>query len=468
MKRFAATFCFIAALFVTATLATTAPTQQSKKKEPPKSLTINDKLEKQVDLVFAKVELRDVLDKLGKLHELKFVLDPNVEQQGRPKLSIDVEMKKVKLGTGLRILLGEHFLAFAVIGGVVHVDEPRQLLEKRLQQRIDVKCRNAPLEKVVKDLARLHGVNVVFDPRARQSKAVKTPVTLNIASVPFADAIAEVCAVGALKTELWHERVAHRLDRDDQDQCALFVTPKGEGDAGLRFQASRLLVPIPEIDKGDILLPLLMEQLSKAIRLPEAINGRDKQVDIHLNLRAFKDATEDKFDFEQQVIQFHSQLRQISLATVLETICAQLNAGYLVRKNRIEILPLPALRKELKCPDALESDLRRLVVRFYEGATIREALEDLADGQGRTVLLSGLVDKEVQKVVNVRLVNVPFDAAVETVANMADLRLVRKANVLLVTNKEQAETLNAEHEQKFKADQEAAEKEKRKEEEKSR
>ena len=78
----------------------------------------------------------------------------------------------------------------------------------------------------------------------------------------------------------------------------------------------------------------------------------------------------------------------------------------------------------------------------------------------RTVLRSPSAEKELEKVVTARLLNVPFEIAVETLADLADLKAVRKANVLLVTTKKQATALNAEHEKRLKTERESFEKEK--------
>jgi hypothetical protein len=46
------------------------------------------------------------------------------------------------------------------------------------------------------------------------------------------------------------------------------------------------------------------------------------------------------------------------------------------------------------------------------------------------------------------LINVPSETAVQTLADMADLKLVRRPNVLFVTTKEQAAALNSENEKR--------------------
>jgi hypothetical protein len=231
-------------------------------------------------------------------------------------------------------------------------------------------------------------------------------------------------------------------------------------DKRTRYVAEMLVTPIKELDKGDVLMPLLLDSISSFLVHP---NDRDKRVPICVDTEAFRIATGGQFDIERQPIRFSSKLNDETLATILEIICSQLDAGYVVRKGHIEIVPVPVLRKELNYPFGRDSDFRRLVVRFYDEMTVRKALTDLADKYSRTVLLAPAADKELEKVITARLLNVPFETAVETLADLADLKVVRKANVLLVTTKEQAALLNAEHEKRLQVERDAFAKEKEQE-----
>ncbi len=113
-----------------------------------------------------------------------------------------------------------------------------------------------------------------------------------------------------------------------------------------------------------------------------------------------------------------------------------------VRKDFIEIVPVAAPHRALFGPG---NDCRRLMAHHFEAMTLRQALKQLGAASGRKVSVSPLAQQELETMVTARLVNVSFEAAVATLAQMADLRVVRRGDGLLVTTREQAELL---HEQK--------------------
>jgi hypothetical protein len=71
------------------------------------------------------------------------------------------------------------------------------------------------------------------------------------------------------------------------------------------------------------------------------------------------------------------------------------------------------------------------------------ALADLGGNHEKTIIVAPQVGDKADMPVSIRLVNVPLDTAVELLADMAELKLVRKANVLYVTTPERAEPLLA-------------------------
>jgi hypothetical protein len=225
----------------------------------------------------------------------------------------------------------------------------------------------------------------------------------------------------------------------------------------LRFVASRLDVKL-ELEKGDSQLPLLLETIAAIASSTQDDKKQDakKQLKILINDDQFSKLgpSKDAFDSEKTSIKFRDKVERFPLSTVLDAICAQIDAGYIVRSEFIEIVPMWILRKELNHPHGPDSDLRNLVIRFYDNVPLQTAFNDLAEKYNRNVILSPLAQKEMEQKVTARLINVPFDAAVETLADMADLKLVRKSNVTLVTTKEQATVLNAEYEKRHKAERE--------------
>ncbi len=245
--------------------------------------------------------------------------------------------------------------------------------------------------------------------------------------------------------------------------CVLFVITGGnvradeKSEQRVRFLASSLNVQIAELEKGEVGLALLLDTINAMASPPGGEKDPDKRVPIVLS-GAFNRIDDGSFDAERKQIKIPNKLVNNRLATVLGLICEQLDAGYVVRADYIEIVPVRTLRQELNYPNGLADELRSLAIGFYDKVPLHAALKDLGDRYNRNVVLSPLAEKELEKAISARLLNVPFDTAVETLADMVDLKVVRKANVLFITTKEQAGTLIAEHEKRMKAEREQVEK----------
>lgn len=214
----------------------------------------------------------------------------------------------------------------------------------------------------------------------------------------------------------------------------------------LRFLASSLDAPVTVKEKENtlgLLLTDLADQASGA--------DKDRKVTISVQLADFAIAAGGKFELEVYQIKFATPLQSIPLRHVLALICDQLpgGGGFVVRKGYIELAACDKLRKEMNHPYGLDHDFTHLVVGFYEKVPVETALKDLSVKYDRTIALSSLAEKPLKETISARLVNVPFETAVETLADMVDLKVVRKKNVLFVTTKEQAATLNAEEEKRL-------------------
>jgi hypothetical protein len=215
----------------------------------------------------------------------------------------------------------------------------------------------------------------------------------------------------------------------------------------LRFLASSLDTPV-NIREKENTLGLLLTDLAD-----QASDGKDPKKKLTLSLHWAEFALEAGGRFEPEVFQirFATPLQGIPLRNVLALICEQLPGvgGFVVRKGYIELAPCDKLRKELNHPYGLNHDFTGLVVRIYENVTAETAFKHLGEKYNRTIALSGLAEKPLKTTISARLVNVPFETAVETLADMVDLKVVRKKNVLIVTTREQAADLSAEEEKRL-------------------
>ncbi|HEY3318888.1 MAG TPA: hypothetical protein VGP72_00220 [Planctomycetota bacterium] len=113
-------------------------------------------------------------------------------------------------------------------------DEARAKMKEALQKRrVSFEFQDTPLEEALQFLNALGKVNMVLDPRL-DAATRKTPITLKVAEMPFAEALAAVCKLGDLK---WDIRNA-----------AVFVTGKKEEpiDAEINEKLRRKLAEMNE------------------------------------------------------------------------------------------------------------------------------------------------------------------------------------------------------------------------------
>jgi type II secretory pathway component HofQ len=204
MHSFAIRLSCLALVLAIASPAAAAPTPKSepRPKDLPSAEYIRKVLDARVNLEFSDANLPAVLTTLGNEHHVNFVLDRAVlvQMNIEPNEAIvDLKLKDVKLRNGLRTMLGQFNLTFAIVGDSVLVSTEEQVMYKQLKHRISVEYDNVPLNKALKDLAQVNGINVVLDPRTLKSKAAEAPVTLNVDDVPFEAVVRLMCEMAGLK-----------------------------------------------------------------------------------------------------------------------------------------------------------------------------------------------------------------------------------------------------------------------------
>jgi RNA polymerase sigma factor (sigma-70 family) len=129
----------------------------------------------------------------------------------------------------------------------------------------------------------------------------------------------------------------------------------------------------------------------------------------------------------------------VSLCTVLSQLLRQLPvpATYVVRGDHISILP----EEKVRNGDLLQESIN---YQAREGQTLEEALRQLADQHGVTILLDARVKQLGQTKIDGTLHNVSLTVAVRLLAEMADLKAVTVGNALFVTSPENAFALQQE------------------------
>jgi hypothetical protein len=202
----------------------------------------------------------------------------------------------------------------------------------------------------------------------------------------------------------------------------------------LRFFASRLDAPVA-VEEGRITVAKLLEKLEK---LTESADGK-KRVKFEVDSDVINRTATRHFDPQRTTIHFSTSFKNVPMSTILEVMCQQIHAGYMVRKECIEIVSIPDMRAELDYASGPDRDFCNLVVRFYDNVALEKAFNDLADRHGRTVALSPKAATALKKEITARLVNVPFETAIECLADQAGLKVVHKSNVLMIKTREDAE-----------------------------
>lgn len=243
--------------------------------------------------------------------------------------------------------------------------------------------------------------------------------------------------------------------------CGLFLVPANRAtaeepaDVRVRFLASCLDVPISELDKGDVALPFLLDTITALASPPGSDKNPRIRVTVMLDVNAFKKENEEPFDPERIQIRFHQKLVSVRFDSVLGMIAAQIDGVVLVRNDFIEIVPREKAVKELGLKLGDSQPMPVLVNRFFTNVSPQKALQQIAERYNQNIVISPhatpAADEKNVKLITARLVNVPIETAVETIANMADLKVIHKANVFYVTTKEQADVLSTDHEKLNKA-----------------
>jgi hypothetical protein len=139
------------------------------------------------------------------------------------------------------------------------------------------------------------------------------------------------------------------------------------------------------------------------------------------------------------------RLNNVKLSTVIGGLLSQVDGVCLIRDTHILVTTRAARRAELgerdDDADAAIRDAVPLIRVTFTETPLKKALEELSTRFDRTILLAPQVAEKGDAAVSAKLINVPLDHAVELLAEMAELVLVKRGNALFVTTPERAATL---------------------------
>lgn len=187
------------AVALVTTVAFAAPVTDKKARETTPD-GIRRILDQTTNLEFNNLPLQEALMQLGDQVKLNVVFDrASAQQTGMDpaEMNVTVRLKDVKLKAGLRNLLAQYNLTYAVLGDTLLVTTEEVANVRLLRQSVDVDADNVTLTEAVRKLARATGVNLVIDPR--QAKAAQTNVTLRLDDVPLETAVRLLAELAGLK-----------------------------------------------------------------------------------------------------------------------------------------------------------------------------------------------------------------------------------------------------------------------------
>jgi hypothetical protein len=140
------------------------------------------------------------------------------------------------------------------------------------------------------------------------------------------------------------------------------------------------------------------------------------------------------------------KMYNVPLDRVVRKILARLptphGATYLLHRNCITITTMETARKEILGDS--DRPLWPLVHGNFEKRLLRDALDDLSERSGISVVLDSSLDEDSKKIVSARFMNTPVDTAVRIFANMADLGMLQLDNMLYVTTRAKVKLLREE------------------------
>jgi hypothetical protein len=135
-----------------------------------------------------------------------------------------------------------------------------------------------------------------------------------------------------------------------------------------------------------------------------------------------------------------AKVRGVKLRRALSMLLAQLQADFLEQDGMVVVLPQIFFTN----PEYL----RKLPVRAsFTRKPLHDALEELADATGVSVVIDQRAVEKAQTPVSANLMNISLEAAVRILADMADLKAVPIGNMLYVTSPENAKSWRHEADQ---------------------
>jgi hypothetical protein len=161
----------------------------SESRSPAGSLTsaeqVKKALEQHITLDLPYQPLTEVIRLLRDQSHINLVLDQQTLSQSsfNPYEAIVSTPLKMRLGSGLRQILSQHNLDYAIIGDMLLITTEQQAIERQMRQPISVRFQRLQLKTALERLAQETATNIVLDPIANPQ--MRMAVTLSVNDAPL-------------------------------------------------------------------------------------------------------------------------------------------------------------------------------------------------------------------------------------------------------------------------------------------
>jgi hypothetical protein len=200
------------------------------------------------------------------------------------------------------------------------------------------------------------------------------------------------------------------------------VVSKAEGPKPPQADAANREAKSAATLAAKLALPITIDGV-EGVPLKEVVQFLSERfnVAILIDLPAFMKYSEIQ-DIENQSVKL-PRMTNVRLRTALRRLLTQVDADFLQQDGAVVVVPR----------SRATSVLREPVHATFTERPLEEALQDLAESTGVSVVVDLRVGAKAKAPVNANLVNVPMETAVRVLADMVDLKSIRMDNLLYVT-----------------------------------
>jgi hypothetical protein len=146
---------------------------------------VKNALEQEVTVDLPCQPLTEVIRLLRDQSHVNLVLDRQALSQMsfNPDEALVSTQLSMRLGSGLRQILGQHNLDYAIVGDMLLITTEPMAIERQMRQPISVQFQHLQLKTALEQLSRETATNIVLDPGAVHQ--MRTPVTLIVHDAPL-------------------------------------------------------------------------------------------------------------------------------------------------------------------------------------------------------------------------------------------------------------------------------------------